>query len=151
MQNSIHIFLADDDADDRGLFYEAIRSSSVKAVLTTASNGDELIRLLVQTPASLPRIVFLDLNMPIKNGHEALIEIRKNDALKTIPVIIYSTSIDPQDTEKSFEEGADFYIEKPTSFNDLKYIIKSVLSRNLFAHKKPTMEGFVIKAMESKP
>ena len=146
MQKRVHIFLADDDADDRGLFYEAMRVTFLQAQMSLANNGAELIDLLLKTQTGLPRIVFLDLNMPIKNGHETLLIIRNNEILKNIPVFIYSTSTDPEDIQKSFDEGADFYIEKPSSFNDLKNIIKTVLSFNRYSHSPPVKETFVLKS-----
>lgn len=146
MGNPVHIFLADDDNDDRLLFYEAIRLSGIEAELSTANNGIELLELLQEVQTTLPRVIFLDLNMPMKNGHECLTIIRKDESLKTIPVIIYSTSVNPEDVDKSFEEGADFYIRKPESFNDLVQMVKGVLSLNRYIHMPPTKESFVIQA-----
>jgi CheY-like chemotaxis protein len=146
MQEPVHIFLADDDADDRGLFYEAIRGTGSSVELTLANNGDELLESLGKIQTAFPRIIFLDLNMPIKNGHEALRDIRNDERLKSIPVYIYSTSTDPTDIDKSFEEGADFYIAKPSSFSDLKYIIKSVLGLNRKVHLPPAKESFVLQS-----
>ena len=148
MQDPIHIFLADDDADDRGLFYEAIRAVYSEAELSQASNGEELIELLFKNSTALPRIIFLDLNMPIKNGHETLAAIRDTEELRSIPVFIYSTSTDPMDIDKSFEGGADFYIAKPSSFNDLKQIIKTVLALNRQTHIPPVKENFVLQTAE---
>lgn len=149
MHHPVHIFLADDDADDRALFYEAIRTTFLKAELSSATNGEELLKVLLETKTPLPRIVFLDLNMPIKNGHESLVAIRSHNELKTIPVIIYSTSTDPVDIQKTFEEGADFYIAKPSSFSDLKHIIKTVVMFNRKTHIPPHKENFVLKAVEA--
>jgi DNA-binding response OmpR family regulator len=142
-----HIFLADDDADDRGLFYEAIRLTLPGAELTMASNGQELLELLVNSIVKLPRMVFLDLNMPIKNGHECLVDIRQHESLKTLPVIIYSTSDSQADIELTFESGADFYIHKPSSFSDLQNIMKKVFSLNRSEHAPTSRDGFVISAI----
>jgi len=150
MQDAVHIFLADDDADDRAIFYEAIRVSFAKAKLTSATNGEELLKVLKEIKTSLPRLVFLDLNMPVKNGHETLIDIRKDDTLKAIPVIIYSTSHDVKDIDKSFYEGADFYITKPTSFSDLKYIMEGLAKLNRKTHLPTAKESFILKTAEGK-
>ncbi len=146
MQDPIHIFLADDDADERGVFYEAIRVAFLNAELSSATNGVELLKILQETKTSLPRLVFLDLNMPVKNGHETLCAIRNNEVLKAIPVIIYSTSSDTKDIDKSIEEGADFYITKPASFNDLKYIMKGLARLNRKTHLPTPRGSFVLKA-----
>ncbi|HLP21322.1 MAG TPA: response regulator [Chitinophagales bacterium] len=146
MKTPVHVFLADDDADDRVLFYEAIRQTMPHAGMTLANNGFELIELLNNTGTTLPRLVFLDLNMPIKNGHECLAEIRVTETLKNLPVVIYSTSEDPRDIEKAYVQGADFYIHKPNSFNDLLEIVRTVLSFNRTTHMPPVKERFVLKS-----
>jgi len=149
MENPVHIFLADDDADDRALFYEAIRITAPKAVLTTAGNGVEFLEVLSETSTSLPRLIFLDLNMPLKNGHECLLEIRKSEPLKNIPVFIYSTSVNPDDIDKSFNAGADFFIRKPSSFNDLVEIVKALLALKRYEHLPPNRADFVLKTVEA--
>ncbi|HLP53010.1 MAG TPA: response regulator [Chitinophagales bacterium] len=143
----MHIFLADDDMDDRVLFYEAIRLTTPSAKMTMANNGFELMEALLLHDTSHPPLVFLDLNMPIKNGHECLAEIRASDRLKNLPIIIYSTSSDPRDIDKCYNGGADFYIHKPTSFNDLLELVKIVLNLNRTTHIPPEKEHFVLKSM----
>ena len=82
----------------------------------------------------LPEIVFLDLNMPIKNGMQCLHEIRKNPYLKELMVAIYSTSSSEADIEETFINGANIYINKPNSFGGLKNSIDKVLQLNWQYH-----------------
>ncbi len=123
---SISVILADDDADDRDLFKEAIESKSLNANLEFAEDGKHLIEILSNSNP-LPHIIFLDLNMPHKSGFECLLEIRQTDRLKHIPVVIYSTSSSIKDIEETFEKGANLYVKKPSSFQDLENITSRVL------------------------
>lgn len=140
----VHIFLADDDTDERVLFHEAIRLNSISAQLSVAGNGMELIEVLHNTPISGPRLVFLDLNMPIKNGYDCLLEIRQHPTLNTLPVVIYSVSNNINDVKATYEAGADFYLHKPSSFNDLQTALRKIFDLNLTQHMEPKWESFVI-------
>ena len=84
--NSRHIFLADDDEDDRMFFSDALSEIDNSIVLTEAENGKELMEILHQPPNPMPEVVFLDINMPIQNGFQCLEEIRKdkNDLKKQL-------------------------------------------------------------------
>ncbi|MEP7171012.1 MAG: response regulator [Bacteroidota bacterium] len=94
----ISILLADDDADDRDLFKEAIEETKLNVNLDFAEDGKCLIDLLCNEKR-LPDLIFLDLNMPYKTGMECLAEIRNNSTFKDIPVVIYSTSSSIKDLE----------------------------------------------------
>lgn len=120
------ILLADDDEDDRELFSEALKEVAVSALLHTAGNGIELMEIL-QERAVFPDLLFLDLNMPRKNGHECLDEIRKTESLKDITVIIFSTSFQRDTVNSVYEQGASLYIVKPDNFNGLKNVIRQAL------------------------
>jgi len=125
--NRALIILADDDADDRDLFSEAMEECCINVTVETAKDGIELVKLLKNTNRT-PDLIFLDLNMPNKNGKECLIEIRKSQALKHLPVIIYSTSSSQRDIEFTFEKGANLFISKPSSYKELVQIAKKVLA-----------------------
>ena len=86
-----NVFLADDDAEDCEIFEEALREVNAGATLTCSKNGQELMNLLHRAD-SKPDVIFLDLNMPIKNGYQCLKEIRENAALKHHIVVIFTTS-----------------------------------------------------------
>ena len=131
MQKEIYnILLADDDEDDRDFFKEAISSIPIKTNLTMVSNGAELIKHLTTPGIILPHLIFLDLNMPCKNGMDCLDEIRSNANLKNLTVAIYSTSTAPKDIEDCFIKGANIYIKKPNDFLKLKKLLAQVLEIN---------------------
>lgn len=123
----LHFLLADDDEDDRHLFTEALNEAASGIQVSMVKDGEELMKLLNEKNIVLPDIIFLDLNMPCKDGLECLKEILKTPHLKNIPVIIYSTSTHIKDINETFELGAFRYINKPNSFTGLTAIIKKVL------------------------
>ena len=116
--DALHILLADDDDDDRLLFRDAIEELKVKTVVTMVNDGVELMEYLNKPDTHLPNLVFLDLNMPRKNGMECLKEIRSNNKLKDLSIAIYSTSGMEVDIEETFVKGANVYIKKPNDFEE---------------------------------
>lgn len=133
-QDSIHILIADDDEDDRAFFKEAINELKMNSKLTLFKDGKDLMEYLKLPNIKLPHILFLDLNMPFKNGFECLKEIRANNRYKDISIAIYSTSSSEKDIEDTFIEGANIYIKKPNDFTELKKIIKDVVNMNWQFH-----------------
>ena len=127
---TLNIILADDDKDDRLFFKDVIDQINIKTKLLIFNNGQELMDYLLRPDVVLPHLVFLDLNMPIKNGMECLEEIRKTDPLRNLVVAIYSTSSSEKDIENTFIRGANIYINKPNSFNELKKVIKKIIELN---------------------
>ena len=117
------LLLADDDMDDRLFFEDAIEELFTSYKLSTVTDGVELMEVLFDNSEQLPDILFLDINMPRKNGCECLAEIKANDILKDIPVVIFSTSLDMEIVNKLYENGAHYYIRKPGDFNVLKKVI----------------------------
>lgn len=124
----VHVLLADDDADDRELFKEVLDDSGIKVKFDYAVDGKNLIEMLMSQGARLPHVIFLDLNMPNKNGKECLDFIRQSERLRHIPVVIYSTSSSQKDIEDTFEKGANLYVTKPSSYNELLAIMRKVLA-----------------------
>jgi CheY-like chemotaxis protein len=141
---SLSILIADDDAEDREIFTEAIHDVAPQVSIDIATNGQQLMQMLTMEDAPLPQIIFLDLNMPLKNGHECLEEIRSNKRLKHIPVIIYSTSTSREHIDETFRRGASFYMPKPDSFHDLKLLAKKVFSLDWNNPIIPRKEKFVL-------
>jgi len=131
---TLNIALADDDEDDRTLFKEAMNEIKIKTKLSLFNNGKELMDYLTLPNVILPEIVFLDLNMPIKNGMQCLNEIRNHPRLQDLLVAIYSTSSSEADIEETFVNGANIYINKPNSFGALKQAIEKVLQLNWQYH-----------------
>ncbi|MGV3602533.1 MAG: response regulator [Dyadobacter fermentans] len=137
------IFLADDDEDDCMLFEDALREVSTSAELLKASDGVELIDLMEKTVPPPPDVIFLDLNMPRKNGFECLDQIRKTKAWEGIPVVIFSTTGQEEMVRKVHEKGANFFIRKPGSFPKLKQAIKQILDIDWTKHSwTPAPENF---------
>lgn len=127
-REKLKIILTDDDEDDRDLFELAIKRTKIPSELKMFKNGNELISHFRSPEFKLPDILFLDLNMPNKNGLECLKLIKLDPGLKNITVVIYSTSSSEKDIEETFLEGANIYINKPTDFETLKNILKKVLT-----------------------
>lgn len=133
-QKPLRILLADDDEDDRMFFSEAIGELKMTNELTLFEDGKDLMNYLVDPESELPHILFLDLNMPYKNGLECLKEIRADQRFKEVSIAIYSTSSSESDIEDTFIEGANIYIKKPNDFSELKRVIKEVLQVNWQFH-----------------
>ncbi len=122
-----NIFLAEDDEDDVVIFNEIMSDITDSIVVTIAPNGMELMKLL-QDESLQPELIFLDLNMPLKNGFECLQEIKRNEAWKNITIIMYSTSAQLQQVEKAYKQGADLYIQKSTSYSDFKLAVEKCIA-----------------------
>ena len=111
LSNRKLLMIVDDDKDDRFFFSSAIRKYNPSFECIEAENGVDALEQL-RKGAALPDFIFLDLNMPKMDGKECLIELKKDNALKDIPVIIYSTSDYKVDKELSKELGADYFLTK---------------------------------------
>jgi CheY-like chemotaxis protein len=122
------IFYADDDADDRELFSEVIALIDPNATVIFASDGLEAMELLKKM-AKPPKLIFLDINMPIITGVECLKQIKATESLKKIPVVIFSTTSDRAELNELKHIGADEYIIKPNTFDALKDVIGEVVSK----------------------
>lgn len=146
MKNTVlNIILADDDRDDVFLFKNAIEELALSIKLATVHDGDKLMKRLSQKAMELPDAIFLDLNMPLKSGHECLNEIKESEELNHLPVIIFSTSYQQNIVDDLYENGAHYYIQKPSSFEGLQNVIKRALfliteSTNI----QPSKEEFVL-------
>ena len=130
MSHDFHmtILYADDDAEDREIFFEAIQEiNPVIKVLLSKDGQDalEILGVLKQTPD----FIFLDINMPRVNGMECLIKLKSDDRLKNVPVIIHSTTVDSREEKKLISLGADEFISKPNSFEELKGSLYKVLMK----------------------
>ena len=126
----MHILLADDDEDDRLFFRDAFDEIRINTRVETVNDGVELMDYLTRPGTTLPHILFLDLNMPRKNGMDCLREIKRIDYLKDIAVVIYSTSASDEDIEETFVQGANVYLKKPNDFNTLRKTLEAVITTN---------------------
>ncbi|SHH65978.1 CheY chemotaxis protein or a CheY-like REC (receiver) domain [Flavobacterium defluvii] len=116
-----NILQIDDDIDDCEFFMEALQAVST-ADYTAMQNPVEALNKLIHKEIN-PDVIFLDLNMPIMSGFEFLIEIKKQEAIKNIPIIVFSTSQFEEIKLKARKYGANEYISKPSDFNELKKIL----------------------------
>lgn len=129
----IKLLLADDDLDDRIFFEKALSELSIAATLTMVNNGEELMEYLMRHADRLPDVVFLDLSMPRKTGFECLSEIKENEKLNKLKVIMFTTSFTRGfDLEENLRGtllrmGAQDYIRKPAGFEELKQVIQLAL------------------------
>ncbi|MFN3754933.1 response regulator [Flavobacterium sp.] len=130
----IHIILADDDEDDRLFFTDAFDELKISTKVNTFNDGVELMNYLNQPEAILPNVLFLDLNMPRKNGIECLDEIKQNDRFNDIAIAIFSTSSSEEHIEETFVRGANIYIKKPSDFATLKKVLSDVVTINWQYH-----------------
>ena len=123
----LNILLVDDDADDRHFFKQALEALSVSTHLTTVHDGEQLMNYLSKNLEHLPDVIFLDINMPRKSGVECLSEIKENEKLKNIPVVMFSTSNSWDMINTLFKSGAHVYIHKPSDLTQLKQVIHHAL------------------------
>ena len=129
----IVLILAEDDPDDVLLTKEALEECGIFNPLKVVSDGEELLKLLREdttvSQVNLKRsLVLLDLNMPRKDGREALREIKTDPTLKAIPVIVLTTSQQAEDISNSYQLGVNSYITKPVSFEGLVSTMQTISS-----------------------
>ena len=142
----LSILLADDDADDCIFFKEAVEELFVSIQLLTMPDGEQLMQHLNHETNKLPDILFLDLNMPRKNGFECLSEIKLNPNLKQLPVIVFSTSFEQEVVNLLYKNGAQYFIRKPSEFSQFKKIIHQAITTLVTPQNIPlqTRENFVL-------
>ena len=124
----IEIMLIEDNAADVRLTVEALKEARVANRLHVARDGVEAIRMLTEPGPTTPRpdLILLDLNLPRKDGREVLKEIRRDDALRHIPVVILSTSQAEQDILHSYRLGANAFITKPVEIDQFFEAMRSL-------------------------
>lgn len=130
---TIGILIADDDAEDRMLIKEALEESRLKNKLQFVENGEELMDYLYnrnkftnKEKYPTPGLILLDLNMPKKDGREALKEIKETESLKLIPVVILTTSKAEEDILRTYDLGVSSFITKPVTFSALVDVMKTI-------------------------
>jgi CheY-like chemotaxis protein len=129
-QEPVMIMLADDDPDDRFLVKEAFEESNLLNPLLTVEDGEQLMDYLHRKAgyenAQRPSLILLDLNMPRKSGFEALKEIKTSPELRSIPVVILTTSKAEEDIIRSYDLGVNSFIVKPVTFESLVEKVKEL-------------------------
>jgi CheY-like chemotaxis protein len=134
-----HVVLADDDHDHGFLFKRILKEVDPTKSLTIIKDGEELMNFLSH---QVPDLLFLDLNMPCKNGLECLREIREHLGLKNLPIVVYSSSSQMTDIQRSFIHNADLYMVKPFNTIHLKNALESILKMDW--NKKPSPKLYYI-------
>lgn len=140
----VQVLMADDDKDDQEIFKKALDETEIPTTLTTVDNGKELMENLKDESVPNPDIIFLDINMPGKNGKECLAEIKNDETLKEIPTVVYTTSTAPKDIEETYEAGANLYVPKPYSFHGLIKLIKKIFMSWKELFRKPLRKAFLL-------
>ncbi|MEI9917378.1 MAG: response regulator [Bacteroidota bacterium] len=124
--SGITFLLADDDADDKTLFCEALSEINPTIVCHTASDGKEALALLSEKQIVKPNIIFLDINMPVMDGWQCLGKLKEHTDHRDIPVIMYSTSSYQRDIELALEGGAFCFFTKPSDYRELRTILRLI-------------------------
>lgn len=125
------ILMADDDPDDRHLAEKALRGTSLEGALRFVEDGVELMNYLrrekpyaSRNDYPLPDLILLDLNMPRKDGREALEEIKVDASLRRIPVVVLTTSSAEEDVFQTYDSGVNAFITKPVTFSELCRVLQ---------------------------
>jgi DNA-binding NtrC family response regulator len=127
MKNTIRFLIADDDTEDRDLFIEAVGEIDKAIECKIAKNGEQALKLLRNIQYPLPDFIFLDIRMPRIDGKKCLFEIKKDERLKNIPVIIYTTSKGVEESKELRDMGAFHFISKPRNAHEIFYLICFVM------------------------
>lgn len=132
-KQGIVILMADDDDDDFLLTQKALKQSKLLNTLCRVHDGEELLEYLRhegnytdKTECPRPGVILLDLNMPRKDGREALKEIKSDEKLRNIPVVVFTTSKAEEDIYRSYQLGVNSFITKPVTFDGLIHVMQTL-------------------------
>ncbi|WET02402.1 response regulator [Flavobacterium sp. YJ01] len=135
------IFYVDDDPDDR-MFFEEV-TQQIGEQISVFELGDHML-LQLKNPPPYPSVIFLDLNMPVKDGFEVLKEIKQAENLEHLPVIVLSTTSNSETVKRCLNLGASLYVQKSLSLADLKKSLQYVISID-WQHHVVTENNFLYK------
>jgi CheY-like chemotaxis protein len=131
-ERPVEILLVEDSPSDTDLTVEALREARIRNHLTIAEDGVQALEMLRRqgkyAGAPRPDLIMLDLNLPRKDGREVLAEIKADDSLKTIPVVVLTTSRAEQDVLQAYKHHANCYITKPVDFEQFLNVVRSIES-----------------------
>jgi CheY-like chemotaxis protein len=140
MPNSYPVLIADDSEDDLFFLKRALRKAGVKNPITFVINGAEAIDYLENDSThKTPRVVMLDVKMPLKNGFDVLECVRKNPLLKRLPVIMFSSSAEERDVNRAYDLGANSYVVKPGDTKRWEELVKKIHEYWIDINEKPTI------------
>jgi two-component system, response regulator len=147
LSKPITILIAEDDEEDRMLIQEAFDESRLANDIRFVEDGEDLMDYLHQrgkfrAPGSAPRpgLILLDLNMPRKDGREALKEIKADPSLRRIPIVALTTSKAEEDVYRTYDMGVNSFISKPVKFGDLTQVVRTLGSYWLEIVELPDQE-----------
>ena len=138
MTGCLTVFIIDDDADDKEMFFEVVAEINKSIRCISASNGDEALQML-QNDNLHPDFIFVDLNMPRMSGKQLLGQLKNMERFIAVPVIIYSTSKLDSDKEETRQLGAEYFLTKPSSIQQLKKELEFVFAKR---YKDPLFNIF---------
>jgi len=136
MKENMSFLIVDDNADDRMLVIESVREIDETIECKIARNGEQALELLRNIEVPLPNFIFLDIRMPRLNGKKCLFEIKKDERLKHIPVIIYTTSKAVEESKELRAMGAFHFISKPRNADEIFYLISFVMDEHADAIRR---------------
>lgn len=119
------VWVVDDDEDDRIFIQSAFEDIETEVSVMTLNDGDQLLPKLVDCE-QLPRLILLDINMARQNGFDTLAQLRNTSAFAHLPVIMLTTSSDNTDRQRSIALGANQFVTKPASYNQLVTLVKGL-------------------------
>jgi CheY-like chemotaxis protein len=131
MKKNLRLLIADDDADDRMFFIDTVKEIDDSIECCVAKDGLHALEVLNDSAFDLPDYIFMDLRMPRFNGKRCLAELKKNERLKHIPVLIYTTSRDVNESIELKSMGAAHFISKPNNPEEIYYILTVVLEEQI--------------------
>lgn len=142
-----HVLLADDDFDDCDIFSEVFSAQFPDIKLSISNDGGTLMDYLNRPPDPTADLIFLDLNMPVLTGFQCLAQIWEDANLKNNIIIIFTTSSNPDDVERLYAMGANYFITKPTDYNEMEKLINKALALiQASGTAQPAFQDFYIRA-----
>lgn len=126
---AVEVLLVEDNPGDIRLIQEVFKEAKIKNVLHVARDGEEamkMLRLEGKNPTRLPDLILLDLNLPKKDGRDVLKEIKKDDSLKCIPVVVLTSSTRDEDLIETYKNNANCYIPKPVNLDQLIKVVQNI-------------------------
>ena len=126
LSGKLDILYAEDDGEDFSLFLDAVQENGFSYNIHRVNDGQELVDFFSEETSKLPKLIISDLNMPKKNGLEAVREIRRKSLLFKIPIIIFSDSKSPEEVQLSYDLGVNSFIQKPLSYQEHLLCIKNI-------------------------
>ncbi len=122
----IHVLLVEDDEGDVLLIREAFADNKVRNSLDVAADGEQAIAYLRDPANPRPDLILLDLNLPRKDGREVLAEVKADNELRTIPVVVLTTSEADEDILRSYDLHANAYVTKPVDFDRFIEVVRQI-------------------------